>query len=59
MKFKLFMLIIIGFSLLSYIYGSYIGELIPAWQAACWTFYCFTNELNEYVRARWDSLKLD
>lgn len=53
------MLIIIGFSLLSYIYGSYIGELIPAWQAACWTFYCFTNELNEYVRARWDSLKLD
>lgn len=59
MKLKLFSVIIIGLAVLSYFYSWYVGELVPAWQAVVWSFSCFTYALDEYVTARYNSLKLD
>ena len=53
------MVIVTGLVFLSYMYGWYIGESVPAWQAAIWVFACFINDLDEYLTARLNSIKFD
>jgi hypothetical protein len=59
MKFKLFMVILLAITFITYVYSWYNDEMVPAWQAAIWSFYCFTYALEDYVTARFDSLNLD
>ena len=59
MKLKLLLVITVGIAVLSYLYSWYVGELVPAWQAVVWSFSCFIYALDEYVTARYNSLKLD
>ena len=59
MKLKLLMVIVVGVTLLSYLYSWYMGELVPAWQAAVWTLSSFIYVLDEYLTARLNSLKFD
>ena len=49
MSMKLLLVIVIGLSFLSYLYGSYIGEMVPAWQAAIWAGATFVHELYDYL----------
>jgi hypothetical protein len=56
MKFKLFMIVVIGLTFLSYMYSWYVGELVPAWQAAIWVAATFIHELDDYLTARLNTL---
>jgi hypothetical protein len=49
MNMKKFMIVIIAITFLSYLYGWYMDELVPAWQAAIWTFLVLVQEIAEYL----------
>lgn len=49
MKTKLFIIVAVALSLLSYLYGWYMGESVPAWQAAVWTSLVLVQEIAEYL----------
>jgi hypothetical protein len=52
MKMKKFMLVIIALALLSYLYGWYMDQSVPAWQAAIWTFLVLVQEFAEYLEEK-------
>ena len=49
MNMKKFMIVIIALSMLSYLYDWYLGQSVPAWQAAIWTFLVLVQEFAEYL----------
>lgn len=49
MKMKIFVMVIVAFTLLCYLYDWYVGQSVPAWQAAIWTFLVLVQEFAEYL----------
>jgi tellurite resistance protein len=52
MNLNLFKAVLTGFVTLNYLFASYQGEMIPAWQAAIWAFLVFMDDLKEYLHNR-------